>query len=245
MSSETIYHYVYRITNIILKRHYYGVRTSKNIIPQNDLGVKYFSSSRDKEFKIDQKQNPQNYKYKVIRIFQTREEAANFEIFLHNKFDVGKNPNFYNKAKQTATGFGTAGIPMSSEQKLFLSKLKIGNVPYNKGIPCSENQKEKISLKLSGVSMTEETKNKISNTLKNRPSEKKGKKLPQEHIDKIKNAKINKNTIYLFLHKEFGYYACTIKQLCHLFTNLNEQAFVRLRSKKRKFYKNWMIIFKE
>lgn len=110
MSSENIYHYVYRITNKVLKKHYYGCRTSKNIIPQNDLGVKYFSSSKDKKFRQDQKENPQNYKYKIVRIFQTRKDAANFEIFLHNKFDVGKNSNFYNKAKATSYGFSCVGI---------------------------------------------------------------------------------------------------------------------------------------
>ena len=65
MSSETIYHYVYRITNIIEKKHYYGCRTSKIIIPQNDLGVKYFSCSKDKVFKFDQKENPQNSNNKI------------------------------------------------------------------------------------------------------------------------------------------------------------------------------------
>ena len=65
------YHYTYRITNILLKLHYYGVRTSKDILPKKDLGIKYFSSSTNKEFIKDQKSNPQNYKYKIIRIYST------------------------------------------------------------------------------------------------------------------------------------------------------------------------------
>ena len=109
MSSKTIYHYAYRITNTLECKHYYGSRTSK-IHPSKDLGKKYFSSSKDKEFKKDQKENPQNYKYKVIRLFDTREGAVSFEIRLHNKFDVGVNESFYNKAKQTSVGWDTTGM---------------------------------------------------------------------------------------------------------------------------------------
>ena len=36
------YHYTYRITNIILNLHYYGVH-STNLIPKNDIGFEYFS----------------------------------------------------------------------------------------------------------------------------------------------------------------------------------------------------------
>ena len=60
-------HYVYRITNKIENKHYYGCRTTK-LEPKDDLGSKYFSSSRDKEFIKDQKENPYNYKYKIIKI---------------------------------------------------------------------------------------------------------------------------------------------------------------------------------
>lgn len=48
------YHYVYRITNTQTKMHYYGCRSS-NVEPKLDLGVKYFSSSTDREFMLEQK----------------------------------------------------------------------------------------------------------------------------------------------------------------------------------------------
>jgi DNA polymerase-1 len=53
MTSSNIYHYVYRITNVVEGKHYYGKRSSK-IGPKLDLGKKYFSSSRDKQFIQDQ-----------------------------------------------------------------------------------------------------------------------------------------------------------------------------------------------
>ena len=71
MSSNNIYYYVYRITNIVNNTHYYGRRFSK-ILPKLDLGIKYFSSSSVKEFILDQKQNRHNYKYKIIVITKTK-----------------------------------------------------------------------------------------------------------------------------------------------------------------------------
>jgi len=106
------YHYTYRITNTQTNKYYYGSRTTpkkKEVLPINDLGIKYFSSSKDKDFIKDQKQNPKNYKYKVIQIFDTRQEAIELEIKLHNRFNVGINESFYNRAKQTSTGFDTTG----------------------------------------------------------------------------------------------------------------------------------------
>jgi hypothetical protein len=98
------YHYVYRITNKILNKHYYGSRTSKTE-PKYDLGINYFSSSSVKEFIQDQKLNNQNYKYVIVRIFNSRNEALLFESHLHSKFNVAKNDKFYNKSNVTTTGF--------------------------------------------------------------------------------------------------------------------------------------------
>jgi hypothetical protein len=98
------HHYVYRITNTITNKHYYGSRTSKTE-PINDLGIIYFSSSSDKEFIEDQKNNPKNYKYVIVRQFENRDEALLFESHLHFKFNVAKNEKFYNKSNVTSTGF--------------------------------------------------------------------------------------------------------------------------------------------
>ena len=121
----TKYHYTYRITNKVEQKHYYGARTSI-IHPSEDLGIKYFSSSSNKEFLIGQKDNPDNFKYKVIKIFETREAALSLEVKLHAKFNVGVNESFYNKAKQTTTRFDTAGthVIFSKEHKEKLSKIQ-------------------------------------------------------------------------------------------------------------------------
>ena len=103
------YNYVYKITNKESGKQYIGTRSSK-ICPYDDIGIKYFSSSKDKEFIQEQKEKPELYEYQILYGFETRMEALEYEIYLHNFYDVGKNPMFYNRAKQTSVGFDRSGI---------------------------------------------------------------------------------------------------------------------------------------
>ena len=103
------YHYVYRITNIKLNKHYYGTRTSKNIVPIEDIGIYYYSSSMNSLFIEDQRKNPKDYRYKIVRTYKHREDALLLECILHNKFNVDSNDNFYNDAKQSSTKFNFLG----------------------------------------------------------------------------------------------------------------------------------------
>ena len=86
------FHYVYEIIELNSDMRYIGSRTSK-IHPTLDIGIKYFSSSRNKEFILNQKNNPSNYKYVVLDIFEDKKSAIDEEIRLHNLYDVGKNKN--------------------------------------------------------------------------------------------------------------------------------------------------------
>lgn len=177
MSSKTIYHYTYRITNLAEGKHYYGSRSSK-IHPNKDLGKHYFSSSTNKAFRRDQKENPHNYKYKVVKLFSSREEAISFEIKLHKKFDVGINESFYNKAIQTSVGFDTTGSKMSEEAKKKRSEALRGR----KRPEFSEEHKRKMSEAKKGHKQSEETKKKRSEALR-------GSKLSEETKKKISKAK--------------------------------------------------------
>jgi hypothetical protein len=170
------YHYVYRITNLIKNKHYYGVRSTK-FEPINDLGIKYFSSSKNAAFIKEQKQNPENFKDKIVSIYSSRKEALNKEIVLHAKFDVGVNESFYNKSKQTSTGFDRSGITYSHSEE---TKLKIGLGNKNKivsvetrqklsklhkGKMISEKHRKQISDKMAGKTFTKDHKLKISKSL--------------------------------------------------------------------------------
>lgn len=64
-------------------------------LPEED--VKYFGSFKDKSFRPTQKI--------ILEIYETREEAIEAEIILHDFYDVANNPHFANRAKQTSTKF--------------------------------------------------------------------------------------------------------------------------------------------
>ena len=165
MTSQTIYHYVYRITNTVEKKHYYGKRSSK-CDPKQDLGKIYFSSSRDKEFLIDQKENPQNYRYKIVGIFKTAASAVSREIKLHIKFSVGSNLTFYNKSRQTAIGFDRTGCLQPEGFGEKHSRDISGEKHPFFGKTHSEFTKNKISKSLTGIVQSSETKLKRSVAMK-------------------------------------------------------------------------------
>lgn len=98
--SNTIYskkfNYTYQITELSTGLKYIGVRSS-DIEPSLDLGIHYFSSSTNKEFINNQKENPSNYKYEIINEFDNRLDAINNENELHLKYDVCRSNEYINR----------------------------------------------------------------------------------------------------------------------------------------------------
>ena len=78
MTSDTIYHYVYRITNLINNKHYYGKRSSK-IEAKLDLGLKYHSSCQLLKEDI-KKYGIENFKFKIIK--QKAHQKMGFFVLL-------------------------------------------------------------------------------------------------------------------------------------------------------------------
>ena len=181
-SSTSIYtteksHYTYWITNTKLQKHYIGVRSS-DIPPIHDIGIKYFSSSSEEDFKKDQKINPQDYEYRIIGVFPTKKEAYLNEIELHETYNVGVNLRFYNRANATSTGFSTSGIIPSEETRKKISEAQKNRAPYSK------ETRKKISDAHKNIS--EETRKKMSDSAKNRAPHSK------ETRKKISDAQIGK-----------------------------------------------------
>lgn len=135
------YFYVYRITNVVQRKHYYGSRVS-SVEPRLDIGIKYFSSSYDKEFMLEQKEFPERFKYKVVRICISNIEKQLFESYVHEKFNVGASVDFYNQVRQTLVGFDCTGHIC------------------NKGRKLSKSTKDKLREALTGRYVSEETKQK-------------------------------------------------------------------------------------
>lgn len=205
------YHYVYRITDVKNNKHYYGKR-STDVDPEKDLGVCYFSSSTNKAFRNDQRCNPDYYKYKVIKVYSSAKKALLMECKLHEKFNVGVNPMFYNKVKQTSTKFDTSGVTLTLEHKNKISQSLIGRPPVNKGKACSEETKAKLSAlkkgkpsNRKGCTLKEEQKKKLSKALKKNTNSlnvkhcKATKKKLSKATSGSKNPKAKKANIYCYI----------------------------------------------
>jgi hypothetical protein len=110
------YHYVY-YSYEEWGRGYIGVR-STNFTPSKDI---YMGSFKDKTFKPTQKI--------VLCIFNTREEAINAEIALHNFYQVDINSHFVNRKKQTSRAFDHAGRknPMEGRTHRLESRILMKN----------------------------------------------------------------------------------------------------------------------
>lgn len=150
-------HYVYRITNIEDKKHYYGCRTSKQENLLEDL-KQYKSSSTDKIFINEQFVNPDNFKYKIIKKFKNRYDCEIYEAELHKKFNVASSTKFYNKYNARSNTFIRQGSTMSDSAKEKISK-------FQKGKEKTKEHCKKISDTMKGRKYSEERKNNISESI--------------------------------------------------------------------------------
>ena len=150
-------HYVYKSFEEE-GREYIGIR-SCDCLPEED--TKYFGSFYDKTFFPTEKT--------ILFVCETRQEASEIEIELHDFFDVAVNPQFANMAKATSTGFDRTGVPKTKEWKQAHSERMSGEKNHQFGVPKNVETKKKLSEALSGenspmfgVPKTEETRKKIS-----------------------------------------------------------------------------------
>ena len=113
-------HYVYRISKD--NKHYYGSRSESLGIIKESVGITYFTSSKDKDFREGFKSNPESFKIKIIKKFNNKSDKIIFESYLHQKFNVRDHANFINKMNQTYYGFDTTG------RKATLKELHINSL---------------------------------------------------------------------------------------------------------------------
>lgn len=118
-------YYVYRITDLETREHYYGSRNSLIENLDEDL-KKYGSTSKRKKSIIE---SYDKYKLKIVRTFDNPGDKIIFEAFLHQYFDVKLHPKFWNESNQTPFGFDTTGFKFrntkeTKENKKLANKLK-------------------------------------------------------------------------------------------------------------------------
>lgn len=178
MTKSTYAHnYTYLITNTTNGMKYIGVRSCA-CLPENDS---YMGSSKYLSEAIDN-DGSDNFTKEILSDYDTRLDAANEEIRLHNLYDVAVNPEYYNKAKNTSTGFDCTGISKSDETRAKLrlawetrapvteeTRRKMSESGKNKPEPTIEARK-KISDYMKGRPKSAEHKSKLSDNAKKRPS---------------------------------------------------------------------------
>lgn len=151
-----MFHYTYKI-HYSDGKYYIGARSCK-CKPEED--TKYIGSS---------KYTPNHLlvKKEILQVFQTRKEALEHEVYLHNLYDVAVNEQFYNRAKQTNTSFDVTGTHLSKEHKeKIISSLRGRTRPAEVGQAISKRKKERFTRlrEIQGFAYrhSEETKQKIS-----------------------------------------------------------------------------------
>ena len=143
-------------------RGYIGKRECK-CLPEED--IKYFGSFKDKTFRPTQKI--------ILETFENVEEALEAECALHDFYEVDKNPHFANRAKQTSTKFYCClnGERNSSKRPEIGEKIRQGKLGENNPTKRPE-VREKISVAAKNRKASEETRKKMSEMRKGRPSPK-------------------------------------------------------------------------
>lgn len=97
------YFYTYRLTCThpdSPEKYYYGFRKSSD--PRNDIN--YLSSSLFVKRAV-KKFGKQFFRKKILKIFETKIEAMEHEMFLHNRLNVAFHPKFFNRYNQSRCGF--------------------------------------------------------------------------------------------------------------------------------------------
>ena len=183
--SQSIYtsHYTYIIKNTTNNMQYIGVR-SCNCLPENDDG--YMGSSNT----LDEAMNktPETFTKIIIDTFPTREIANANEQWLHETYDVARNPEFYNLCI-APMGFCMAGRTHSDETRKKMSDSMLGEKHHYYGKKHSLETLEKMSKTKKGKKRSTETRKKISAALSGENNNMYGKSLSPETRKKISAAK--------------------------------------------------------
>ena len=174
MYLHTIPAYVYYIRHTLSGQFYYGARykhIENNVLPEDDLWKTYFSSSK-KVLKLRKQDGNDSFEYKVIfksfdtdecfRFEQTiiKENISNMLCLNSRYFDIEKSKRIFSVFGKTLS---TKGKPKTEETKRRMRKPK--SLTHRQNI--SKTQKKNGGN--GPVFHSEETKNKIRETLKSKP----------------------------------------------------------------------------
>ena len=170
-----MYGYIYLTTNKVNGKQYIGKKVS-------DVFVKNYLGSGTYIRKAIKKYGKENFTVTIIEQCDDNESLNQRELYWISYYNAVNDDNFYNLAV-SGEGF-KKGMKFSSEHKKKLSEGKIGELNPNFNKKPNENQlkgleigwhksasdklKKKLSEIRTGIEVTQETRNKLSQNAKGR-----------------------------------------------------------------------------
>lgn len=151
-------------------RGYIGSRGCK-CLPEEDS--KYYGSFHDKTFKPTQKI--------ILGVYESRKDAYEAEILLHEFYDVARNPHFANRCKALSSGFTVEGVPINKGIKKSEEFRKLISESNKRRIVSDETRK-KLSNNQKGRRHSEETKRKVGEASKRRVTSDETRKLKSKQM---------------------------------------------------------------
>ena len=152
--------YIYKVTNLETGQYYIGSQCSGKTV-----GVNYFTSSTNKEFKEGFKTyGGEKYNIVIIKEFEDPDECGRVENYMIRDHMQLKDGLCLNRMCRCGNEkiFSTVGTHHSEETRKKMSIAKKGRPTWNKGVPWSEETRKKLSETHKGTHLSEEAKHKVS-----------------------------------------------------------------------------------
>ena len=185
MEDNSFTPYVYKVTNKITKQFYIGMKAVSSAWTGTEIGVDYFTSSSNSEFREDFKKNPQNYLCE--KLFEgDLEDVEKFEgdlirelrydpLILNRAFQhngkICSVPNCH-RSLETRKRISEAAKhrpPWIEERRRKASEQRKGRPAWNKGVKYTTEQKKNLKTKwVKGRTIPDSTREKLSKALKGR-----------------------------------------------------------------------------
>ena len=138
--------YIYKVTNLETHQYYIGSQCIGKIV-----GMNYFTSSYNKEFREDFKAHKEKYKIEIIKEFEEFVDpkecvrVENYIIRNHMQLKDGLclNRSYHCNGEKV---FSRVGTHHSEEAKHKMSMAHKGHPTWKKGMHHSEEAKQKMSI---------------------------------------------------------------------------------------------------
>lgn len=171
---ELMLPYVYKVTDRSNGKSYIGSKTSDSN-HCHMIGVNYFTSSTDKDFRTRFESNPHDFDIEIVYIGKNKKEVIEKEAKLIQSNNLDYNRAYYNRGHLVCRYDDEWRKSHIGKRPSVDTKQKISSTlkEYYKsnpnpflGLNHTDEAKEKISLKNKGRKHTEEEKKRVSETLK-------------------------------------------------------------------------------